>query len=645
MPKRRNLRDSSRRNFLKGAGLVGAAAAVTPPVTANAIPTAPQERLKAAVPGPLQVAAETMPPASDPVNQTSSGGDFMTDVLNSLGIEYLAINCASSYRGLHEAVINHANNKPEIITCVHEDIAVHLAQGYAKIEGKPIAMACHGVVGLQHATMAMYNAWCDRVPVLVMGGNIMEADKRAPGADWTHSGVDIGAIVRDFTKWDDQPASLQHFAESTVRAYKIATTPPMGPVFLALDAELQENPIPDAESLRIPKLAPVVPPQGDSAALAEAAKMLVEAQNPLIVCDRMARTPAAMANLVDLAETLQCGVIDNAGRMNFPSRHPLNQSFRRGLIGQADVILAIEMNDLWGTVNAFSDRIVRRSRPATKPGAKIITLGVRDLYLKSNYQDFGRWQDVDLDIAGDGEASLPALTEAVRRLIDEGRKAAYDARGKKLAAAHLAMVEQSKTDATIGWDSSPITTARMCAEVYAQIKNEDWSVVGTTIRLTWPHRLWDFKRPHQWNGVSGGGGVGYNLPASLGAALANKKHSRFTVAFGGDGDFMFNPGALWTAAHHKIPMLYIVQNNRAYHQEYMYLVAMAARHGRGVDRMDIGTTIKDPNIDYATVARGMGVYGEGPITDPKDLGPALARAIAVVKTGETAVVDVVTDPR
>jgi acetolactate synthase-1/2/3 large subunit len=645
MPKRRNMSDSSRRNFLKGAGLVGAAVAVTPPVTANAIPTAPQERLKAAVPGPLQVAVETMPPASDPVNQTSSGGDFMTDVLNSLGIEYLAINCASSYRGLHEAVINHANNKPEIITCVHEDIAVHLAQGYAKIEGKPIAMACHGVVGLQHATMAMYNAWCDRVPVIVMGGNIMEADKRGPGGDWVHSGVDVGAIVRDFTKWDDQPASLQHFAESTVRAYKIATTPPMGPVFLALDAELQENPIPDPESLHIPKLAPVVPPQGDAGAIAEAAKMLVEAQNPLIICDRVARTTVGMANLVDLAETLQCGVIDNAGRMNFPSRHPLNQSFRRGLISQADVILAIEMNDLWGTVTAFSDRIVRRSRPITKPGAKIITLGVRDLYLKSNYQDFGRWQDVDLDIAGDGEASLPALTEAVRRLIDEGRKAAYAARGKKLAAAHLAMVEQSKTDATIGWDSSPITTARMCAEVYAQIKDEDWSVVGTAIRLTWPHRLWDFKRPYQWNGVSGGGGVGYNLPASLGAALANKKYSRFTVAFGGDGDFMFNPGALWTAAHHKIPMLYIVHNNRAYHQEYMYLVAMAARHGRGVDRMDIGTTIKDPNIDYATVARGMGVYGEGPITDPKDLGPALARAIAVVKTGEPAVVDVVTDPR
>jgi acetolactate synthase I/II/III large subunit len=636
---------ASRRNFLKGAGLVGAAAAVAPSAPANAMPAIQSEKSIAALPGPRQIAAETMPPPSDPVNQTSSGGDFMTDVLNSLGIEYIAINCASSYRGLHEAIINHGNNKPEIITCVHEDIAVHMAQGYAKIESRPLAMACHGTVGLQHAAMAMYNAWCDRAPVIVFGGNMMEADKRGPGADWLHSAVDIGELVREFTKWDDQPASLQHFAESTARAYKIATTPPMGPVFIALDAELQENPIPNAESLRIPKFEQVIPPQGDSAALAEAAKMLAEAQNPLIVCDRVARTPAGVARLVDLAETLQCGVIDYRGRMNFPSRHPLNQSFNRALIGQADVILAIEMNDLWGAVNTFRDRIERQSRPATRPGAKIITLGVRDLYLKSNYQDFGRWQDVDLDIAGDGEASLPVLTEAVKHLMDEGRKAACAARGQKLAAAHLAMVEQSKTDAAIGWDASPITTARMCAEVYDQIKDEDWSLVGTTIGLSWPHRLWDFRKRYQWNGLSGGGGVGYNLPASLGAALANKKHGRFTVAFGGDGDFMYNPGTLWTAAHHKIPILYIVHNNRAYHQEYMYLTAMAVRHGRGVDRMNIGTTLIEPNIDYATVARGMGVQGEGPITDPNDLGPALARAIAVVKSGEPAVVDVVTDPR
>jgi acetolactate synthase I/II/III large subunit len=647
MPKRAdNSPAIGRRNFLKSATFVGAAA-LTPSAAARALPSAAQANLKAAAPGPKQMAAETQPPSKDPVNQASSGGDFMVDVFKTLDIDYLSMNCASSFRGLHEAVINHADNtKPEILNCPHEDIAVHLAQGYAKIAGKPMAMICHGVVGLQHATMAMYNAWCDRVPVIVLGGNIVEANKRAPGAEWVHSAIDPAAIVRDYVKWDDQPTSLQHFAESAVRACKIAVTPPMGPVMLSLDAELQENPISEPESLRIPKYAKVVPPQGDSGALAETAKLLVAAENPVIICDRYARTPAGMGRLIELAETLQCAVVDNAGRMNFPSRHPLNQSFRRGtVIPQADVILALEMNDIWGALNAFSDRIVRTSRPVTKRGAKIITLGSRDLYMKSNYQDFGRYQEVDLAIAGDSEASLPALTEQVNRLIDEGRKAAYEARGKRYAAARLAMIEQAKSDATIGWDASPITTARMCAEVYAQIKDEDWSLVGNAIRNLWPHRLWDIKRPYQWNGGSGGAGVGYNLPASLGAALANKPHGRLTVAFGGDGDFLFNPGTLWTAAHHRIPMLYIIHNNRAYHQEYMYLQAMAARHGRGIEKADIGTTIKDPNVDYATVARGMGAYGEGPIVDPNDLAPALKRALAAVKAGQPTVVDVVTDPR
>src|SRR5882757_7342433 len=300
-----------RRNFLKGATLAGAAA-LTPTAAANAVPAPPQEKLKAALPGPRQMAVETQPPSKDPVNQTSSGGDFMVDVFKSLDVDYLAMNCASSFRGLHEAVINYGNNtKPEILNCPHEDIAVHMAQGYAKMAGKPMAMICHGVVGLQHATMAMYNAWCDRVPVIVMGGNIMEANKRAPGAEWVHSAVDINAICRDFVKWDDQPTSLQHFAESAVRAYKIAVTPPMGPVLLSLDAELQENPISEAESLRIPKLSRFIPPQGDAGALAEAAKLLVAAESPVIICDRLARTPAGMARLVELAETLQCAVVDN----------------------------------------------------------------------------------------------------------------------------------------------------------------------------------------------------------------------------------------------------------------------------------------------------------------------------------------------
>jgi acetolactate synthase I/II/III large subunit len=638
--------DASRRNFLKGATIAGAAALSTPVAANTPISGAPEQHPKASLPGPRLAAADSMPPPADPVSQTSSGGDFMVDVFKTLDIDYLAMNCASSFRGLHEAVINHGGNtKPEILTCPHEEIAVHMGQGYAKMEGKPLAMICHGVVGLQHASMAMYNAWCDRVPIIVMGGNIIEANKRAAGIEWAHSAIDPGALTRDFVKWDDQPASLQHFAESAVRAYKIATTPPMAPVMLSLDAELQENPIENRDLLRIPKFTPSTPPQGDDAALGQLARMLVAAENPVIICDRVARTPAGMPRLVELAETLQCAVIDNYGRMNFPSRHPLNQSFRRSILASADLIVAMEVNDLWGTLSDFHDRIERSSEPRYKKGTKIVTLGTRGLYLKANYQDFGRYQETDLDIAGDAEASLPSLIDQVRRQMDEGKKSAFEARGKKLAAARLATVEQAKSAATVGWDASPITTARLCAELYGQIKDEDWSLVGTSIGLAWPHRLWNFDKPYRWNGVAGGGGVGYTLPSSLGAALANKRHGRLTVAIGGDGDFMFVPSTLWTAAHHQIPLLYIVHNNRAYHQEYMYLEAMAARHGRGITRADIGTTLKDPFVDYATVAKGFGVYAEGPISDPNQLGPALKRAVAMVKSGQPALLDVVMDQR
>ena len=221
-----------RRGFLKGAAWSGA----------KAVPVEAPKKASAGYPGPLQLAADTERPNADPATQTSSGGDFMTDVLQSAGIDYLFMMCASSFRGLHEAVLNHGGNKPEIIVCVHEEIAAAMAHGYYKIDGKPQAMICHATVGLQHAAMAIYNAWCDRVPMLAMVGNILEEDKRLPGAEWNHSAVDPGALIRDFTKWDDQPANLQHFAESTVRAVRIAQTPPMAPVFISVDAELQDHP-------------------------------------------------------------------------------------------------------------------------------------------------------------------------------------------------------------------------------------------------------------------------------------------------------------------------------------------------------------------------------------------------------------------
>jgi thiamine pyrophosphate-dependent acetolactate synthase large subunit-like protein len=323
----------------------------------------------------------------------------------------------------------------------------------------------------------------------------------------------------------------------------------------------------------------------------------------------------------------------------------LNQSGRgRALIADADVILGLELTDFWGAVNAYRDQLERSSRRITKAGAKLISVTSGDLYLKSNYQDFERYPEIDIAMAADAEATLPALIEAVKRLVTADRRNAFQARRARLAAAHEAALQQSKVDATYGWNTSPISTARLFAEVWAQIKNEDWSLVSST-QSNWPARLWTIDKYYQFIGGSGGAGVGYGAPAAVGAALANKKYGRLTVNIQNDGDLMYAPGVLWTAAHHRIPLLSVMHNNRAYHQEVMHLQRMANRHNRGVETAHIGTTIDDPNIDYAKLAQSMGLYAEGPIADPKDLGPAIKRAIAAVKRGEPALVDVVTQPR
>jgi len=632
-----------RRRFLKGAtaagAVLGAPAAAAEPIPAST--TAPSS------PPLPDIARETLPPPADPVQQSSSGGDFMVDVLKTLGFDYVTQTPASTFRGLHEAILNHGMNQaPELLSCVHEEIAVAMAHGYAKIEGKPLAVMVQSTVGLQHASMALYNAWCDQAPIYLIAGNTMDAAKRGFSFEWAHAAIDPAVIVRDYVKWDDQPGSLQHFAESAVRAYKIATTPPLAPVLLSVDSELQENPIPDRAALHIPKLPQVVAPQGDAGAVADTAQQLVKAQNPVIIADRMARTPQGMAHLVELAEALQCPVIDTGGRSNFPNRHYLCQSGRSGaVLAQADLILGLELTDFYGTLHAFSDRIERHNRPITRPGVRTVSISAREMSPKANYQDFQRFQDIDMVIAADAEQTLPSLIEQVRRGIDGDRKSAFEARGKRLEAAYHTSVDQLKADATIGWDASPITTARMCAEIYEQIKNDDWSMVGNGNRVYWPRRFWNFDKHYQWIGSSGGSGIGYNAPASLGAALANRKHGRLTIAIQGDGDLLFCPGTLWSAAHHRIPILYIMHNNRAWHQELMYLQAMSNRHGRGLHNAHIGTTITDPNPDFAMIAKGMGVYGEGPITNPKDLGPALKRALAVVRKGEPALVDVITESR
>jgi thiamine pyrophosphate-dependent acetolactate synthase large subunit-like protein len=604
---------------------------------------------------PAPPAPETQAEPAEILTGGRSGSDFMVDVIKSLGVPYVCANPGSSFRGLQESIVNYGgNDQPEFLTCLHEETSVAMAHGYAKIEGKPLIVLAHGTVGLQHASMAVYNAWCDRVPVYLILGNTLDAVMRYPGVEWVHSVQDAAAMVRDYVKWDDTPISLQHFAESAVRAYKVSMTPWAGPVVIVADAELQERPIPEHAQLRIPKLTLASPPQADSGAVAELARLLMNAENPVLIADRAARSQTGMERIVELAELVQAAVVSTLpntmppigpGRMNFPSRHPLNQTLRSAAaISEGDVVVGLEIANFFGATNTYRDQIERSSRPATRSGAKLVTISAGELSSKANYQDFQRYSEVDLALAGDAEATLPSLIEAVRRLMTADRRRTIDERGARLAEASRAARERARTEAVYAWDAVPISTARLAAEVWAQVQQEDWSLVNGALS-GWAQRLWNFEKYYQYIGVSGGSGIGYGAPAAVGAALANRKYGRLSISLQNDGDLLYAPGVLWTAARYKIPILFVMNNNRAYHEEVMHLQRMAGRRERGIDRAHIGNAIDSPAIDFTKLAQSMGVHAEGPIASPGDLAPAIRRAVATVKSGEPALIDVIVQPR
>src|SRR5436190_2638214 len=618
----------NRRGFLKGAAVSAAALVATPAEKSQAQQAAPA-RPGAVVPNAAQLAADTGAPRIE-VDRIIEhpGSDFMMDVIKSLNFEYITTNPGSSFQGLHESIINYGGNtKPELLTCCHEESAVAMAHGYAKIEGKPIMALLHGTVGTQHGSMAIYNAYADRVPIYVVIGNHMDAAVRPAGVNWYHSAQDMGRLVRDFTKWDDNHASLGAFPGSAIRAYRLMMTPPMGPVAIMIDSEMQEKPMPGPRP-RIPRLTVPTPPQGDMTAVREAAKMLVAAQAPRINCQRAARTPEGMKLVTELAELLQCPVNGNGERMHIPSRHPLAGNGYQGY--STDLVLHLEM----------------QGGDAPPNGSNSISISSLDLFMKSNIQDFQPMSQADLPIAGDAEATLPSLIEEVKKQMTGDRKRVIEERGKKIAEAHSKQREQAIADARWAWDQSPISLARLAAELWPLIKNEDWSLVGWQGFIGgWPGRLWNMNKHYHYIGGQGGGGIGYNAPAAVGAALANRKYGRLSINIQTDGDMNYAPGVLWTAAHHKIPLLTIMHNNRGYHAEVMFVQRMAAQRNRGVDKAHIGTRLIEPNISYAKMAETYGITGIGPISDPKDMAAAFKRGIEIVKRGEPVVIDTITQPR
>jgi thiamine pyrophosphate-dependent acetolactate synthase large subunit-like protein len=491
----------------------------------------------------------------------------------------------------------------------------------------------------------MYNAWCDRVGMLVLVGNILASSSRRPGVEWDHTAIDPAQMVRGYIKYDDSPVTLDQFRESTTRGYSLMTTPPFGSALITVDGDLAESPA-GKTSLPIAPFHPVRPPTGDPGAIEEIAKLLVAAQSPVIVTSRLSRTPAGPGLLVKLAELLQAPVVDTNDRVNMPTDHYLYQSFNRAVVAQADVVLALEVSDLFGILGDVVDSTVRHTITRVKPGVKVVEINSQLLVGAGNYQDKQRFYPSDIPVGADAEATMPSLIDAVARNMTDARRGLNPQRMQRYKEAFIRTRQASLDAAAIGWNASPISPSRLCAEVWNQIKNEDWAYVSqSTFLSNWPQRTWDFTKTYQGIGTSGGGGVGYQMPGAVGAALAHKGTGRVVVNIVGDGELLMLPGSLWTLAHHRIPMLTIVHNNRAWHQEHMHVQRMANRRDRDVSRSAIGTVITDPNVDFSYLAKAYGVYGEGPIENPDQLVPALQRAIKLVKSGHSALLDVVTQPR
>lgn len=622
-----------RRGFLKTAAVGAAGVVAQPPSTALGAapearaPQAPGGAAAAAPPSAVQLARETSaaPPQVQPSRFVENPqSDYMIDVIRALGIEYVAANPGSSFEALHESIINYGENRnPELLTALHEESAVAMAHGYAKAEGKPMGAVLHGVIGIQHAAMAIYNAYCDRVPVFLMAGVDVE------GAVPAHNATDMASLARGYVKWDYQPDNLTQFTNGMFRAYRLMMTPPMAPVLLVVDSRIQKDPL--TRRPPIPSLVLPAAPAADLGSVREMARLLVAAENPRVVAGRAIRTQDGLRRMVELAELLQVPVASSGDRVNFPSRHPLAGTGA----GNPDLVLMFEVSGAGGPAAG-----------ANAPAPRRISVSAAELLATANFNVLGNPPPADLLVTGDPEATLPALIEEVRKLVTADRRAFLQERGRRHAEANRQAREQTIELARYGWDSSPISTARIAAELWPLIRNEDWSLVSpVSFFSNWPLRLWDMNKTYSYLGGQGGGGMGYGAPAAVGAALALRRHGRIPINIQTDGDLNYAPGVLWTAVHHKIPLLTIMHNNRGYHQEVMFIQQMCSERNRGAKNAHIGTALKEPGISYAKLADGYGMYAEGPIDDPRDLGPALRRGLERVKKGEPVLLDVVTQPR
>jgi thiamine pyrophosphate-dependent acetolactate synthase large subunit-like protein len=557
------------------------------------------------------------------VTAAAFGSDVVAETLRALHIPYIALNPGASYRGLHDSIVNFlGNEQPQILLCLHEESAVAIAHGYAKVTGRAMAAAVHSNVGLLHATMAIFNAWCDRMPIVVLGATgPVDATRRRPWIDWIHTAADQGAIVRGYTKWDDQPASAGAARESVLRACWLANTAPQGPVYVNLDAGMQEArlpaPLPPIDAQRY--LPPVV--AGPSAELVpRALELLTAAKRPLILAGRVSRDLDAWNRRVQLAEALGARVAtDLKVGAAFPTDHPLYVGARTTLatdnvpaaIREADAIMSLDWVDLAGTLQAMGGA----------PTCPVIQVSLDQNLHNGWSMDPQGLPPVDLFIAADPDATVAALLGAIDKTARPDKPSWPRAR------------PPSPRPSPVG----PMAVADLANVLRHAVGDRD--VCLTHVSLSWQGEFWELRHPLDYIGSDGGAGMGAGPGISIGAALALRGSGRMPVAICGDGDFMMGCTALWTAAHYRIPLLIVVANNRSFYNDEVHQERMAIARDRPVENKWIGQRITDPDIDMSQIARAQGAHGFGPADTASKLEAALAEAIAVVENGGVAVVD------
>ena len=568
--------------------------------------------------------------------------DVILDMIKLYDLPAIPLNPGASYRGLHDSLVNYGEDDPPMILCNHEKLAVQIAHGYAKATGKPMPAIVHNVVGLLHAPLAVYYAYIDRCPVFLMGATgPMDEKLRRPFIDWIHTAFAQGSAIRDYTKWDYQPASVHGVADSFARAYSIMMTEPQGPVYMVYDAGLQEAEL--TENIQIPSADAVkVPPRlaADPKLIGEAADVLVDAEYPVLLTEYAARAPIGFGDTVELAEITGAAVYDINKRLGFPNQHPLSVSMHADAFEGADLVVALDVVD-WTRGSHKPNWETREVEAITTPDCKWIDIGFADIEISKCATDYNKHHNWDLRILSDTANAIPALAAACRSRVKSDPKLAkrIEERKQLIGEKHAGQWAKWQEQVKDTWDQMPMHEARMATEVWEAIKEEDWVLTAGTLK-DWVRKVWNFDKPYQHPGRDLGTGTQFGL--SLGVAYAYKDTERLVVDLQPDGDLMFDLGGLWIAAKYEIPILVIMYNNRAYYNDWAHQISVANKRGTDPDRAYIGMDLEGPAPDFAHIAKGLDWYAEGPITDPKDIQSAVKRAMKEVKKGKPALVDIIT---